>query len=112
MGACDINLIDSIAQDKELDITLNGAGNVKTDNLRLTEDVEIVTSGVANLEGSVACRKLKLKMSGAGNGNLDIHAKQARLSLSGAVNVTLSGECHNISYTATGSSTVKKDNLK
>ena len=110
-GASDIILKDSIAQDKELDINIGGAGNVKMDNLCLTENLEVITTGAANLEGRVECRKLKLKMSGAGSGNLDIHCKQARLSLSGAVNVAVSGECHNFGYIATGSSSVKKDDL-
>ena len=110
-GASDIILKDSIAQDKELDINIGGAGNIKMDNLCLTENLEVITTGAANLEGRVECRKLKLKMSGAGNAKLDIHCKQARLSLSGAVNVAVSGECHNFAYTATGSSSVKKDDL-
>jgi hypothetical protein len=110
-GATDIILKDSISQDKELDINIGGAGNVKMDNLCLTENLEVITTGAANLEGRVECRKLKLKMSGAGNAKLDIHCKQARLSLSGAVNVAVSGECHNFGYIATGSSSVKKDDL-
>ena len=111
VGASDIIFKDSIAQDKELDITISGAGNVKIDNLCLTENMEVITTGAANLKGRVECRKLKLKMSGAGSGNLDIHSKQARLSLSGAVNVAVSGECHDFAYTATGSSSVKEDGL-
>ena len=110
-GASDIILKDSISQDKELDINIGGAGNVKMDNLCLTENLEVITTGAANLEGRVECRKLKLKMSGAGSGNLDIHSKQARLTLSGAVNVTVSGECHDFAYAVTGSSSVKKEGL-
>ena len=102
---------DSISQDKELDINIGGAGNVKMDNLSLTENLEVITTGAANLEGRVECHKLKLKMSGAGSGNLDIHSKQARLTLSGAVNVTVKGECHDFAYAATGSSSVKKEGL-
>ena len=105
-GATDIILKDSISQDKELDINIGGAGNVKMDNLCLTENLEVITTGAANLVGRVECRKLKLKMSGAGSGNLDINSKQARLTLSGAVNVTVSGECHDFAYAATGSSSV------
>ena len=111
MGASDIILKDSISQDKELDINIGGAGNVKMDNLCLTENLEVITTGAANLEGRVECHKLKLKMSGAGSGNLDIHSKQARLTLSGAVNVTVKGECHDFAYAATGSSSVKKEGL-
>ena len=111
MGASDIILKDSISQDKELDINIGGAGNVKMDNLCLTENLEVITTGAANLDGNVECHKLKLKMSGAGNGNLDIHSKQARLTLSGAVNVTVSGECHDFAYAVTGSSSVKKEGL-
>lgn len=110
-GASDIILKDSISQDKELDINIGGAGNVKMDNLCLTENLEVITTGAASIEGRVECRKLKLKMSGAGNAKLDIHCKQARLLLSGAVNVAVSGECHNFGYIATGSSSVKKDDL-
>ena len=110
-GASDIILKDSISQDKELDINIGGAGNVKMDNLSLTENLEVITTGAANLEGRVECRKLKLKMSGAGSGNLDINSKQARLTLSGAVNVTVKGECHDFAYAATGSSSVKKEGL-
>ena len=110
-GATDIILKDSISQDKELDINIGGAGNVKMDNLCLTENLEVITTGAANLVGRVECRKLKLKMSGAGSGNLDINSKQARLTLSGAVNVTVSGECHDFAYAATGSSSVKKEGL-
>lgn len=111
MGASDIILKDSISQDKELDLNISGAGNVKMDNLCLTENLEVITTGAANLEGRVECHKLKLKMSGAGSGNLDIHSKQARLTLSGAVNVTVKGECHDFAYAATGSSSVKKEGL-
>ena len=110
-GASDIILKDSISQNKELDINIGGAGNVKIDNLCLTENLEVITTGAANLEGRVECHKLKLKMSGAGSGNLDIHSKQARLTLSGAVNVTIKGECHDFAYAATGSSSVKKEGL-
>ena len=110
-GATDIILKDIISQDKELDINIGGAGNVKMDNLCLTENLEVITTGAANLEGRVECRKLKLKMSGAGSGNLDINSKQARLTLSGAVNVTVKGECHDFAYAATGSSSVKKEGL-
>lgn len=110
-GASDIILKDSISQNKELDINIGGAGNVKMDNLCLTENLEVITTGAANLEGRVECRKLKLNMSGAGSGNLDIHSKQARLTLSGAVNVTVKGECHDFAYAATGSSSVKKEGL-
>ncbi len=110
-GATDIILKDSISQDKELDINIGGAGNVKMDNLCLTEKLEVITTGAANLEGRVECHKLKLKMSGAGSGNLDINSKQARLTLSGAVNVTVKGECHDFAYAATGSSSVKKEGL-
>ena len=110
-GASDIILKDSISQDKELDINIGGAGNVKMDNLSLTENLEVITTGAANLEGRVECHKLKLKMSGAGSGNLDIHSKQARLTLSGAVNVTVKGECHDFAYAATGSSSIKKEGL-
>jgi len=110
-GASDIIFKDIISQNKELDINIGGAGNVKMDNLSLTENLEVITTGAANLEGRVECHKLKLKMSGAGSGNLDIHSKQARLTLSGAVNVTVSGECHDFAYAATGSSSVKKEGL-
>ena len=110
-GATDIILKDSISQDKELDINIGGAGNVKMDNLCLTENLEVITTGAANLEGRVECHKLKLKMSGAGSGNLDIYSKQARLTLSGAVNVTVKGECNDFAYAATGSSSVKKEGL-
>ena len=111
-GASDIILKDSISQDKELDINIGGAGNVKIDNLSLTEDLEVITTGAANLEGRVECRKLKLKMSGAGNGKLYIHSQQARVAASGAANVTISGECHDFTYTATGSSSVNREGLK
>ena len=106
-GASDIILKDSISQDKELDINIDGAGNVKMDNLCLTENVEVITTGAANLEGRVECRKLKLKMSGAGNGKLDIYCQQVRVSASGAANVTLTGECHDYEAIATGSSSVE-----
>ena len=110
-GASDIILKDSISQDKELDINIGGAGNVKMDNLCLTENLEVITTGAANLVGRVECSKLKLKMSGAGSGNLDINSKQARLTLSGAVNVIVKGECHDFAYAATGSSSVKEEGL-
>ena len=132
MGASDVVLMDSIVQDKELDVnisgagkvnigalktkeldmTISGAGEVKMNDLCCIEDVEIEMSGAANIDGKVECRKLKLKMSGAGDGKLDIHCQQARVSASGAANVTLSGECSDFAYTAVGSSTVKKVNLK
>ncbi|MBR5052703.1 MAG: DUF2807 domain-containing protein [Bacteroidaceae bacterium] len=132
MGASDVIFMDSIVQDKELDVnisgagklnlgqfkakeldlTISGAGEVKMDDFSCIEDVEIELSGAANIDGRVECRKLKLKMSGAGDGKLDIHCQQARVSASGAANVALSGECSDFAYTAVGSSTVKKDDLK
>ena len=132
MGASDVVFMDSVIQDKELDVnisgagklnlsqlktkeldlTISGAGEVKMDDLSCIEDVEIELSGAANIDGRVECRKLKLKMSGAGEGDLDIHCQQARVSASGAANVTLGGQCSDFAYTATGSSAVKKDDLK
>ena len=132
MGASDVVFMDSIVQDKELDVnisgagklnlsqlktkeldlTISGAGEVKMDDLSCIEDVEIEMSGAANIDGRVECRKLKLKLSGAGDGKLDIHCQQARVSASGAANVALMGECNDFAYTAVGSSTVKKDDLK
>lgn len=97
---------------KELDMTINGAGEVQMDELCCTEDVEFKLSGAANIDGKIECRKLKLKMSGAGNGKLDIHCQQARVSASGAANVTLTGECHDYEAIATGSSSVNRDDLK
>ncbi|MBO7120535.1 MAG: DUF2807 domain-containing protein [Bacteroidaceae bacterium] len=132
MGASEVIFKDSIAQDKELDLNISGAGKVnlgklKTKELDMTisgageinmndlcciEDVELNMSGAANIDGKIDCRKLKVKMSGAGTGKLDIHCQQARVSASGAANITLSGECHDIASTAIGSSSVNKDSLK
>ena len=132
MGASDVVFMDSVVQDKELDVnisgagklnlgllktkeldlTISGAGEVKMDDLSCIEDVEIELSGAANIDGRVECRKLKLKMNGAGDSKLDIHCQQARVSASGSANITLSGECSDFAYTAVGSSTVKKDDLK
>lgn len=132
-GAADIVFKDSIAQDEELDISISGAGKldlgtylklngldmtvsgsgeVSMSSLCCTEDVEMDLMGVADIDGKISCRKLKLKMSGAGDGKLDIDCRQARISASGSVNATLSGQCDDISYTASGSSTVKTDGLK
>ena len=132
MGASEIIFMDSITQDKELDVnisgagkvnlgslktkevdmTISGAGEVQMSDLTCDEDVEINLSGAANIDGRIECRKLKLKMSGAGDGKFDIHCQQARVSASGAANVTLSGECSDYAHTNVGSSTVKDDNLK
>ena len=132
MGASEVIFMDSVNQDKELDVNLSGAGKVdfkglKTKELDMTisgagevhmndlscvKDVEINLSGAANIDSRIECRKLKLKMNGAGGGKLDIHCQQARVSASGAANVTLSGECSDYSYTSVGSSTVKHDDLK
>ena len=132
MGASEVIFKDSISQDKELDLSISGAGKVnlgtlKTKDLDMTisgagevqmnsvsckDDVEITMNGAANIDGKIECRKLKLKMSGAGNGKLDIHSQQARVAASGAANVTISGECHDFTYTATGSSSVNREGLK
>ena len=132
MGASEVVFMDSVTQDKELDINISGAGRVdlgllKTKELDMTisgagevhmndlicaEDVEINMSGAGNIGGTIECHKLKLKMSGAGDGKLDIHCQQARVSASGAANITLSGECNDFAYTSAGSGAVKKDGLK
>ena len=132
MGASDVVFMDSVAQDKELDInisgagkvnlgtlkaneldmTISGAGEVRMDELCCTEDVEVNLSGAANIYGKIECRKLKFKMAGAGDGTLNIHCQQARISVSGAANVTLGGECIDYTKTFVGSSTVKDDGLK
>ena len=132
MGASDIVFMDSIVQDKELDVnisgagklnlsqlktkgldlTISGAGEVKMDDLSCVEDVEIELSGAANIDGRVECRKLKLKMNGAGDGKLDIYCQQARVSASGAANVTLTGECDNYEHTTSGSSNVNDVGMK
>lgn len=132
MGAADIVFMDSVVQDKELDVnisgagklnlgkfkakgldmTVSGAGEVKMDDLCCIEDVEINLGGAANIDGSIECRKLKLKMSGAGNGKLDINCQQARVKASGAANITLGGKCNNFEYSTSGSSSVNKDGLK
>ena len=132
MGASEVVFVGDVAQDKELDIniggagrvnigllktkeldmTISGAGEVNLADLICTEDVEINMNGAANMCSRAECRKLKVKMGGAGEGNLDIHCQQARVTASGAANITLSGECSDFAYTATGSSTVKKDDLK
>lgn len=131
MGASEVVFTGDVAQDKELDIdisgagkvsigtlrtkeldmTVSGAGEIGMDNLTCAEDVELTMNGAANTNGRIDCRKLKVKMSGAGTGKLDIHCQQARVSASGAANITLSGECHDIASTATGSSIVNKDAL-
>ena len=41
-------------------------------------DVEINLSGAANIVGSIECRKLKLKMSGAGEGKLELRGAVPR----------------------------------
>ena len=132
MGASEVVFVGIVAQDKELDIDISGAGRVnigllKTKELDMTvsgagevtladlicaEDVEINMNGAANIDSRVECHKLKLKMNGAGNGNLDIDCQQARVSASGAANITLSGKCDDFSYTAVGSSKVKDNDLK
>lgn len=131
MGATEVVFMGGVAQDKELDIHISGAGKVnigmlKTKELDMTisgagevtmtdlicaEDVEINMNGAGNIDSRVECQKLKLKMNGAGNGKLDIHCQRARVSATGAASVTLSGECHDFAYTVTGSSSVKKDGL-
>ena len=132
MGASEVIFKDSIAQDKELDLSISGAGKVnlgklKTKDLDMTisgagevqmnsvsckDDVEITLNGAANIDGKIECRKLKLKMSGAGTGKFAIDCKQARISASGAANVTLSGKCDDYEVSATGSSSVNDDGLK
>ncbi len=131
MGASEILFMDSVCQDKGLDIeisgagklkigelkaskldmTISGAGEVQMNSLVCKDNVELGLNGAANIDGRIECGKLKLKMNGAGNGKLDIHCRQARVSASGAANVTLSGECKDFSYTAVGSSKVKDDDL-
>lgn len=131
MGASEVIFMDSVNQDKELnvnisgagkvylgelktnelDMTISGAGEVHMNNLICVEDVETNLNGAVNIDGRIECRKLKFKMSGAGDGKLDIHCQQARVSASGAANVTLSGECSDYTQTFVGSSTVKDDDL-
>jgi len=132
MGASEVIFMDSVNQDKELnvnisgagkvnferlktkelDMIINGAGEVHVNDLCCVEDVKINLSGAANINSRIECRKLELKMSGAGNGKLDINCQQARVSASGAANVTLSGECSDYEYTSARSSTVKDDDLR
>ena len=132
MGASEVIFMDSVAQDKgldinisgagkvnlgkfkakELDMTISGAGEVNMNSLNCQEDVEIKLNGAANIDGRIACRKLKLQMGGAGNGKLDIHCQRARVLASGAANITLSGECADYVYTSVNSSSVKDDDLK
>ena len=132
MGASEVIFMDSVNQDKELDVNISGAGRVhfgelKTKELDMTisgagevhmndlicvEDVETNLNGAVNIDGRIKCRKLKLKMSGAGDGKLDIHCQQARVSASGSANLTLCGECADYAYTSVNSSSVKDDDLK
>ena len=132
MGASEVVFVDSVIQDKELDVnisgagklnlgefkakeldmTISGAGDVHMNDVSCTENVELTLNGAANIDGKIDCQKLKLKMSGAGYGKLDINCKQARVSASGAANVTLSGECSDYTHTNVGSSTIKDDELK
>lgn len=132
MGASEVVFMDSVIQDKdldlsiggagkvnlgnfqakELDMTINGAGELNMDKVSCTDKVELTFNGAGNMDGRIDCHKLKVKMSGAGTGKLDIHCQQARVSAAGAANIALSGECRDFAFTALGSSSVKKDDLK
>lgn len=110
MGAAEVVFMDSIAQDKDLDVNVSGAGKIKLGNFK-AKDIEVSIIGAGNVDGKIDCQKLKVKISGAGNGYLDIYCRQAKFTLSGAANVVVSGECKDFSYTALGSSSLTKDYL-
>ena len=68
MGASEVIFKDSIAQDKELDLSISGAGKVNLGTLK-TKDLDMTISGAGEVQmNSVSCKDdVEITMNGAAN---------------------------------------------
>jgi len=64
-GAGEINMEDLTV--RELNLTVNGTAKCALDKVKATEDIEIELNGAGNIEANVFCQVLDVELNGAAN---------------------------------------------
>ena len=90
-GAADFDIPAGLRIDSDLEISVNGAGDLSFNAVRCNE-LSIKANGAADVDlTSIDVQKLKVEVNGAGDVNVDGSAGQADLSVNGAGDIDASG---------------------
>ncbi|MDE5560524.1 MAG: DUF2807 domain-containing protein [Bacteroidaceae bacterium] len=131
-GALEVVFMKGVEQEKELEVNLSGAGTISIGafkapdlemnisgagkvtlgDVRLTGNADLNVAGARTVAGKITSGKMRLELTGAVNGELEIHAKQANVIVSGASHLILSGKTDRLEQSSQGVSYIKTDNLK
>ncbi len=107
-GTGDIELKDTLALSNDLCIDISGAGDVEINRLKC-QNFSLRISGA----GDISAEKIKCKgnadvlISGAGDMNVDMKAKDISVLISGAGEAKLDVKCQNLNVKASGTSDVE-----
>ncbi len=88
-GEIDIDYLET----KNLTMKVSGAGDVEIGHLKATEEVSLNISGAGEISGDVECHEIETILSGAAELELQVKCDVLRTELNGAGSLKLTGEC-------------------
>ena len=89
-GAADFDIPAGLTSDADLQISVNGAGDLTFNALRC-KDLSVMANGAADMDlKTIDVQKLKVEVNGAGDVNIDGKAAEADLSVNGAGDIDAS----------------------
>ncbi len=90
-GAADFDIPAGLACDGDLQIEVNGAGDLSFNAVRCN-NLSITANGAADVDlQALGVKKLKVEVNGAGDVNIDGNAGEADLSVNGAGDIDATG---------------------
>lgn len=107
-GAADVKLQTAYAAEKDLNVIVNGAGDILLKDVKLP-NLNMVINGAGDIKVSdMDVMSLSLSISGAGDAVLSGKADSASFSVSGAGDIDARGlECENISKHKAGVASIR-----
>ena len=90
-GAADFDIPAGLTSDADLQISVNGAGDLTFNALRC-KDLSVMANGAADMDlKTIDVQKLKVEVNGAGDVNIDGKAAEADLTVNGAGDIDATG---------------------
>jgi hypothetical protein len=100
-------------------LTISAEGNIRTEKeikiligIKSLSSIDIAGAAEVKSGNQLACDKVSIESSGAGEINLDIKANDIKTRISGAGDVTLKGSTQNLDAGVSGAGDLKANNLE
>jgi hypothetical protein len=93
-------------------VTLNGSGLIKSQELIITDDLELGLSGSGDIDFDVDGNEIKVGITGSGSADMNVYCNYLVATISGSGGMYFAGEANRGDYRISGSGTIRAENFQ